>query len=151
MIHSSDASDPYNLDRFVQAQANSFDNALAEITSGQKRTHWMWFIFPQIDGLALSPTSKYYAIKSLDEARAYLAHPRLGSRLRQCTEALLHLEARSAAEVLGFPDDLKLKSSATLFALVSEPGSVFERVLDKYFAGARDGKTLDILNANSEH
>ena len=107
----------------------------------------MWYIFPQIDGLAVSETSRHYAIKHLDEARAYLAHPILGPRLLECAQALLAVSGRSAAVIFGSPDDLKLRSCATLFAAVSPPGSVFERVLDKYFAGQRDGNTLQRIAA----
>jgi uncharacterized protein (DUF1810 family) len=105
----------------------------------------MWYVFPQFDGLGFSPTSRLYAIKSVAEAEAYLAHPVLGPRLLECAEAALVVEGRSAFEVFGSPDDLKLKSCATLFAQVSPPGSVFERLLDKYFRGERDGKTLGLI------
>jgi uncharacterized protein (DUF1810 family) len=139
------ADDPFNLNRFLNAQENTYDNALSEIKSGSKRSHWMWYIFPQIEGLGFSSTSKYYAIKSVEEAQAYLAHPGLGARLRECTEAVNALTGRSAFEIFGFPDDKKLKSCATLFASVSDTDSVFERILVKYFQGERDGKTLQIL------
>jgi uncharacterized protein (DUF1810 family) len=138
-------TDPFDLDRFVQAQEKVFDQALSELKAGSKRSHWMWFIFPQIDGLGFTTTSRYYAIKSLEEARAYLAHPLLGARLSACSEALLALAGRSAAEVFGYPDDMKLKSSATLFAWVAPAGSPFERLLEKYFSGDRDSKTLRLL------
>jgi uncharacterized protein (DUF1810 family) len=105
----------------------------------------MWYIFPQIDGLAFSSTAKYYAIKSIEEARAYLDHPVLGPRLRECAEAAVRVEGRSATEIFGSPDDLKLRSCATLFACVSPPGSVFARLLDKYYQGGWDGKTLQLL------
>src|ERR1700758_4986320 len=130
--------DPYNLHRFLQAQEDDYEQALSEIARGRKRTHWMWYIFPQFDGLAFSPTSKHYAIKSLDEARAYLNHPVLGPRLRECAEAGVAVEGRSAAEIFGSPDDLKLRSCATLFACVSPPGSVFDRLLQKLYRGERD-------------
>ena len=148
---SQKTDDPYDLNRFVRAQQDDFEQALAEIRSGRKRTHWMWYIFPQLDGLAFSATSKHYAIKSLDEAQAYLEHPVLGPRLRECAEAAVRVEGRSATEVFGTPDDLKLRSCATLFACVSPPGSVFERLLDKYYGGERDEKTLQLLGiAGSE-
>src|SRR4051794_38316706 len=102
----------------------------------------MWYIFPQLDGLGSSPTARHYAIKSLDEARQYLAHPTLGPRLHECAQALLHLEGRSATQILGSPDDLKLRSSATLFAHVSPPDSVFAQLLDKYYQSQPDSKTL---------
>ena len=139
------AEDRYDLDRFVRAQESDFERALAEIKAGEKLTHWMWYIFPQIDGLAFSSTSKYYAIKSLDEARAYLAHPFLGPRLLDCAEAVVAVEGRAVTEIFGFPDNLKLRSCATLFACVSPPGSVFERLLVKYYGGVRDWKTLRLL------
>lgn len=142
--------DPYDLGRFLHAQRGDFERALAEITSGKKRTHWMWYVFPQLDGLAFSSTSKYYAIKSIEEARAYLAHPVLGPRLLRCAEAALRVEGRFATEIFGSPDDLKLRSCATLFACVSPPGSVFERLLDKYYGGERDRKTLRLLGAGPE-
>ena len=134
--------DPYDLARFVDAQRDVHATALAELRAGRKRTHWMWFVFPQIEGLGSSWMAQRYAIASAAEAEAYLRHPVLGSRLVERAEALLAIEGRSAREILGPPDDLKLKSSATLFAAVSPPGSAFERVLDKYFAGERDEATL---------
>jgi uncharacterized protein (DUF1810 family) len=137
--------DPYNLSRFLRAQQDDFEKALAEIRSGKKRTHWMWYIFPQLDGLAFSSTSKHYAIKSIEEAKAYLDHPVLGPRLLECAEAVLGVEGRSAREIFGSPDDLKLRSCATLFACVLPPGSVFDRLLDKYYRGERDEKTLRLL------
>jgi uncharacterized protein (DUF1810 family) len=142
------SGDPYDLGRFVQAQEDDYEHALSEIASGRKRTHWMWYIFPQIDGLALSATSRRYAIKSLDEARAYLDHPILGPRLLECAEAVVGLEGRTAREIFGSPDDLKLRSCATLFASVSPPGSVFDRLLTKYYQGRRDDKTLHLLEGS---
>lgn len=138
--------DPFNLGRFIQAQDRIYPTALAELKNGNKRTHWMWFIFPQINGLGFSATSQFYAIKSQEEARSYLNHPILGQRLTECAEAVLSVTGRSASDIFGFPDDLKLKSSMTLFAAVSEPGSVFARVLDAYFGGQRDSKTLSLLD-----
>ena len=137
--------DPYALSRFARAQEGEFEQALAEITSGRKRTHWMWFIFPQLEGLGTSPISMEYAIKSLGEARAYLAHPVLGPRLLECAEAVLRVEGQSATEIFGFPDNLKLRSCATLFRCVSPPGSVFDGLIEKYFAGEPDGRTLRLL------
>ena len=136
------ANDPFSLHRFVQAQAQVYQQALAEIRGGRKRSHWMWFIFPQFDGLGFSWTSRQYSVKSLAEAEAYLAHPVLGSRLRECAVAALGVADRSAAEIFGSPDDLKLRSSATLFAGVSPEGSVFHQILDRYFHGEPDDKTL---------
>jgi len=139
-------TDPFDLNRFVEAQAKVYATALLEIRRGEKCSHWMWFIFPQIDGLAESSTSKYFAIKSLKEAQAYLAHPVLGARLRQCAEAVMTVEGRSAYEIFGDPDELKLRSCATLFGLVSPAGSVFHCLLDKYYGGVPDEETLSILS-----
>lgn len=144
------AGDPHDLNRFVQAQAGDYERALAEIRNGRKRSHWMWYIFPQFDGLGFSPTSKRYAIKSVAEAKAYLAHPVLGPRLRECAEAVLGVEGRSAFEIFGSPDDMKLRSCATLFASVSPAGSVFHRLLDKYYQGEKDSQTLHLLGSAPE-
>jgi uncharacterized protein (DUF1810 family) len=135
----------YDLGRFVRAQQDDYEQALAEIRSGRKRSHWMWYIFPQVEGLGISSTSRLYAIKSLAEAAAYLAHPVLGPRLRACAEAALQVDGLSALEIFGSPDDMKLRSSATLFASVSPEGSVFHRLLEKFFDGERDGRTLSLL------
>lgn len=137
--------DPYDLNRFVQAQERDYARALAEIKNGRKRSHWIWYIFPQIAGLGFSSTSKFYSIKSLEEAKAYLAHPVLGPRLIECAEAAVGIANRSANEVFGSPDDMKVRSCATLFALVSPPESVFERLLTRYYRGERDARTLQIL------
>jgi uncharacterized protein (DUF1810 family) len=139
------STDPHNLQRFLEAQADNYEDAISEIRGGRKRSHWMWYVFPQIDGLGFSSTAKHFAIKSIDEARAYLEHPILGARLRECSEAALRIDGRSATEVFGSPDDLKLKSSATLFACVSPPGSVFEQLLAKFYQGSRDPRTLELL------
>ena len=137
--------DPHDLNRFVQAQEDVYEQALSEIVDGRKRTHWMWYVFPQIDGLAFSPTSKRFSIKGVEEAKAYLVHPILGPRLLECAEAVVRAEGRSATEIFGAPDDLKLRSCATLFACVSPRNSVFDRLLTKYYRGERDGKTLQLL------
>jgi uncharacterized protein (DUF1810 family) len=142
----TNTNDAFDLSRFTSAQENVYDSALAELKNGRKRTHWMWYIFPQIDGLGYSATSKHYAIKSLEEARQYLSHPVLGTRLLECAEAVFAVEGRSVSEILGYPDDLKLKSSMTLFAYVAAPCSVFSRVLDKYFNGEQDALTLQLLD-----
>ncbi len=147
---NSPADDPFDLERFVQAQEYAYSRALAEIRAGRKESHWMWYIFPQFDGLGFSPMAERYAIKSLEEARAYLAHPTLGPRLVECVEAALGVEGRSARAMFGTPDDLKLRSCATLFAEVSSAGSGFERLLAKYYGGERDEKTLRLLNADGE-
>ena len=133
------------LDRCVSAQAGAAEAALAELTAGAKRTHWMWFVFPQIAGLGTSVTAQRYAITSLDEARAYLAHPVLGARLRECAEALLAVENRSAAEIFGYPDDVKLRSSMTLFARAAAEPDLFRKVLDRYFDGP-DPRTLTLID-----
>jgi uncharacterized protein (DUF1810 family) len=137
--------DPYSLSRFVQAQEKDYARALAEIKNGQKRTHWMWYIFPQVDGLGQSTTARFYSIKSIDEARAYLQHPILGSRLIECAQAVIGVHGLSAAQIFGTPDDMKLLSSATLFACISPPGSVFESLIEKYYASRRDESTLRLL------
>jgi uncharacterized protein (DUF1810 family) len=142
--------DPHDLDRFVRAQEGDYERALAEVRSGRKRTHWMWYVFPQLDGLGSSPTARRYAIRGLADAEAYLAHPVLGPRLAECAEAALGVEGRTALEIFGSPDDLKLRSCATLFACVSPEGSVFHRLLDKFFRGERDGRTLRLLGVESE-
>ena len=135
------SNDPYDLDRFVCAQAPDYERALAELRAGKKKSHWMWYIFPQIEGLGQSPMSVRYSINSADEARAYLDHPLLGPRLRECAAVSRDIVGRSAFEIFGSPDDLKLRSSATLFAAVSND-NVFEQVLQKYFDGERDKETL---------
>ncbi len=140
--------DPLDLRRFVEAQQEDYATALAEVRAGRKHSHWMWYIFPQLDGLAFSSTSRHYAIKSAAEARAYLAHPVLGPRLVEISEAALGVPQRSAHDIFGSPDDLKLRSCATLFATVSPPGSVFERLLDRFFHGERDDRTLKLLGAS---
>jgi uncharacterized protein (DUF1810 family) len=133
-----------SLDRFVSAQDGVYPDALAEIRAARKRTHWMWFVFPQFAGLGSSSTAQRYAIASLDEARAYLAHPVLGPRLRECVAALLAVEGRSAADIFGFPDDLKLRSSMTLFAEAADDPAAFEAVLDRYYDGP-DERTLELI------
>jgi uncharacterized protein (DUF1810 family) len=143
--------DRHNLNRFVEAQVGVYEQALAEIKCGRKRSHWMWFIFPQIVGLGFTSTSKHYAIKTLAEAEAYLLHPVLGPRLVECVQAVLAVEGCSAREIFGSPDDLKLRSCATLFAAVPPHGSVFKRLLDKYFGGERDTATMRLLGRESEN
>ncbi len=135
------------LDRFVPAQQPVWNQVVSELKAGRKRSHWMWFIFPQIQGLGHSDVARHYAISSRAEAEAYLAHPVLGARLRQACQVLLDLgpDAPSAHAIFGSPDDLKLHSSMTLFAEVAEPGSCFEAVLQQYFEGAKDACTLELL------
>ncbi|MGZ8171764.1 MULTISPECIES: DUF1810 domain-containing protein [Methylobacter] len=139
------ASNTVDLSRFINAQESVYDSALAELRNGRKRTHWMWYIFPQIDGLGHSATSKHYAIKSIEEARQYLNHPVLGQRLLECAEAVFAIEGRSISEIFGYPDNLKLKSSMTLFAYVAASCSTFARIIDKYFNGEQDALTLQLL------
>jgi len=140
-------SDPHNLQRFLDAQEGVIDTALAELEAGTKQSHWMWFIFPQLAGLGLSPTAQYYGIASFEEARAYLEHPLIGGRLRKCVEALLPWAGkRSPEQILRSVDALKLKSSLTLFDQV-EPRSLFERGLAGFYGGRRDERTLALLNA----
>jgi uncharacterized protein (DUF1810 family) len=119
---------------------------LAEIRSGRKRTHWMWFIFPQIEGLGYSPTARHFAISDADEAKAYLAHPVLGARLDECMRAVLGTRDKTATEIFGDPDDMKLRSCATLFAAVSKPGSVFDQVLSQFYGGVPDERTRELLD-----
>ncbi|WP_302327901.1 DUF1810 domain-containing protein [Enterocloster lavalensis] len=137
------------LERFVQAQADSYARALREIKSGRKTSHWMWYIFPQLSGLGHSQTARYYAIRDRAEAEAYLAHPVLGKRLLEISSELLKLESSDATAVMGWPDDLKLKSSMTLFSLVSrEP--VFRQVLEKYFRGEEDVYTVQAISRQAD-
>lgn len=133
------------LERFLDAQKNTYETALGEIRAGCKRSHWMWYIFPQVRGLGRSGTAQYYAIRDLDEAKAYLQEPTLRRRLLEVSQALLELETGDVSRVMGWPDDLKLKSSMTLFDAAEPECSVFQGVLDKYFHGEKDQKTLEIL------
>ena len=138
------STDPHSLQRFVDAQSDDYESALAELRAGQKRTHWMWYIFPQLEGLGASSMARRYAIKDLDEARAYLQHPVLGPRLRECAGAMLEHRDRSARAILGSPDDLKLRSCATLFARASaEP--VFQEILVNFYDGVTDDRTERLL------
>ena len=134
-----------DLERFVEAQEGVHERALAEVRAGRKTTHWMWFVFPQVAGLGSSPMAARYAIHSLDEARDYLAHPVLGLRRVACAEAALAVPERSAHDSFGSPDDLKLRSSATLFEKAAGPGSVFTRLLERFYGGERDTRTLERL------
>jgi uncharacterized protein (DUF1810 family) len=140
--------DPFDLQRFLTAQEGIYQAALAELRGGRKRTHWMWFVFPQFAGLGASATSRRYAIRSLEEARAYLDHPVLGARLRECADALLDLTGPSASDIFGYPDDLKFHSSMTLFELASPPESIFGKVLKEYFGGVRDEATLRLATCD---
>jgi uncharacterized protein (DUF1810 family) len=133
------------LKRFIDAQESSYAIALSEIKSGRKRSHWMWYIFPQIKGLGFSETSMFYAIKDIEEAEAFLHHPILGSRLIEISEELLKLRGNDAHQILGSPDDVKLHSCMTLFSSIPGASPVFEDVLRKFFNGEKDNKTLQIL------
>ncbi len=137
--------DPFDLERFVQAQQAVYAAVCAELRVGAKRSHWMWFIFPQLRGLGSSPSAQHYGLASLAEARAYLDHPVLGARLRECTRRLLVLEGRSAAEIFGYPDDLKLRSCLTLFERASPQEQLFSEALRKYCRGKPDLRTLELL------
>jgi uncharacterized protein (DUF1810 family) len=137
--------DSYRLARFVDAQDAVFDTVCAELRAGRKQSHWMWFIFPQLAGLGRSEMARLYALSSLAEAQAYLEHPLLGERLRECSQLALQIENRSAAQIFGYPDDLKFHSSMTLFARAAGEDSVFDACLRKYFGGRPDQATLALL------
>ena len=139
---SAPTSDPFGLQRFVDAQAPLYDEVRRELAAGRKTSHWMWFVFPQIAGLGQSPMSVFYAISSLDEARAYLAHPVLGPRLRDCADLVLGVEGRTARQIFGATDEMKFRSSMTLFSRVAPEEAVFQRCLDNVFGGAADPATL---------
>ena len=141
--------DPYNLQRFVDAQREIFGQVLSELREGRKQSHWMWYIFPQIKGLGSSPMAQRYAILSLDEARAYWAHPVLGDRLRECTQLVTAARGQSIEDILGYPDNLKFHSSMTLFAHATKPSStVFEDALRKYFRSEYDHLTMERLSSS---
>jgi len=150
-MRSTDALDAFNLPRFVQAQDPVFERVQEELDAGQKRRHWMWFIFPQFAGLGGSEMSRHFAIRSEEEALAYLEHPLLGPRLRTCTQLVLNVRQRSIAEIFGHPDDLKFHSSMTLFAQVAPEGSVFHRALEQYFHGIPDDWTLSLMDLKQAH
>jgi uncharacterized protein (DUF1810 family) len=139
------ADDPFDLKRFVDAQAPVYDNVLDELRDGWKRSHWMWFVFPQLRGLGVSPMAARYGISSLEEARAYLLHDVLGPRLRECTRLVNRVQGRSVAEIFGSPDDLKLRSSMTLFARATDDNEDFVALLDTYYDGQHDQLTLKRL------
>jgi uncharacterized protein (DUF1810 family) len=134
-----------DLQKFLDAQQSAYDAALTEIKNGRKRGHWMWYIFPQIKGLGLSNTANYFAIENLDQAKRYLEHPVLGKRLVEISGAMLAVERKSAYQILGSPDDLKLRSSMTLFSLLPKTDPVFRAVLDKYYEGKADWRTLALV------
>ena len=139
----------YDLERFITAQNYSYQNALSEIRSGKKFSHWIWYIFPQLKGLGHSQRSEFYGIENIDEAKNYLAHPILGARLLEITDALLKLDENDPFKVMGSPDDMKLKSCMTLFASISDKDSIFHKVLEKYFNGTKDENTLSIIKGQS--
>lgn len=136
----------YNLSRFLEAQNHSYLKALSEIKNGQKESHWMWYVFPQLTGLGKSDTAKYYAIGGLEEAQAYASHPVLGKHLVEISEALLAIDGKSALEMFGSHDDLKLRSSMTLFASLENTDTIFNKVLEKYFGGEKDRMTLQLID-----
>jgi uncharacterized protein (DUF1810 family) len=141
--------DQFDLQRFVEAQEPVYDTVLAELRNGAKRSHWIWFVFPQLRGLGRSPTAHHYGIASLDEARAYLAHPVLGSRLRECTRLVAAIDGRSVDAIFGSPDNLKVRSSMTLFAHAAGDGDLaadFRAVLDKFYDGQEDPATVELLS-----
>jgi uncharacterized protein (DUF1810 family) len=140
--------DPYDLQRFVEAQERTYAQAVDELSDGRKASHWMWFVFPQLRGLGHSPVAMRYAITSLDEARAYLAHPVLGPRLQQCVRLALRIEGQSANDIFGSPDDLKFRSCLSLFAQAAPGPSIFDETLRKYFDGVPDSRTLQLLGAH---
>ena len=137
--------DKYNLDRFIKEQQRDYATAYAELSQGRKRSHWSWWIIPQIVGLGMTTTSYTYAIKSLDEAVAFLDHPYLGKNIREISKVLLELESNDATAIMGYPDDLKLRSCMTLFAEADPNEDIFQKVLDKFFNGEKDERTLQIL------
>ena len=137
--------DKYNLDRFIKEQQRDYATAYAELSQGRKRSHWSWWIIPQIVGLGITTTSYTYAIKSLDEAVAFLDHPYLGKNIREISKVLLELESNDATAIMGYPDDLKLRSCMTLFAEADPNEDIFQKVLDKFFNGEKDERTLEIL------
>jgi uncharacterized protein (DUF1810 family) len=139
--------DQYNLNRFIKAQMTTYEGAMLELAGGRKESHWVWYIFPQIEGLGRSDTAKLYSIKSLEEGRAYLEHLVLGPRLVEACEILLSLKNASMDEVMGFPDDLKLLSSMTLFEAFSKSNSIFTRIIEVYFDNERDEATLEIIES----
>ena len=139
----------YDLKRFLDAQNQLYLKALAEMRNGKKESHWMWFVFPQVKGLGFSETAKFYGIADLEEATAYLAHPVLGRHLIEISEAVLQIENKTATEIFGAPDHMKLRSSMTLFAKVENANPVFEKVLDKYFMGMQDDYTEDLLERST--
>ena len=143
---SSNGADPFDLRRFVDAQDRVYDTVLAELRAGAKRSHWIWFVFPQLRGLGRSATAQHYGISSLDEARAYLTHPVLGQRLRECARLIADIDGRSADDIFGFPDNVKVRSSMTLFSRATDDAADFRAVLDKFYDGVGDPATVQLLS-----
>ena len=143
---SSNGADPFDLRRFADAQDRVYDTVLAELGAGAKRSHWIWFVFPQLRSLGRSATAQLYGISGIDEARAYLAHPVLGPRLRECTQLVAAIQGRSVDEIFGWPDNLKVCSSMTLFAHATDDPAEFRAVLDKFYDGIEDNATVELLN-----
>jgi uncharacterized protein (DUF1810 family) len=142
------SADRFNLERFVTAQEPVFETVLAELRTRRKRSHWMWFVFPQLCGLGRSPTARFYGISALDEARAYLAHPMLGPRLDLCTKIVLASESSSLHAIFGSPDDMKFRSCATLFSLATDdPDNPFRQALDRWCSGRPDERTLALIDS----
>ena len=139
------SSDPFNLQRFVDAQATAYRQVCEELRAGRKRSHWIWFIFPQIRGLGHSEMAQHYGVSSREEAEAYLAHPVLGARLRECTRLVVEVEGRSVDQIFGYPDNLKFRSSMSLFASAAQDEPVFRQALQKYFGGQLDPNTVALL------
>jgi uncharacterized protein (DUF1810 family) len=148
MLPMAERDDPFDLQRFVDAQAPVIERARSELAGGRKASHWMWFVFPQIAGLGSSEMARRYAIANLDEAAAFLAHPVLGARLRELTGLVNAIEGASARDIFGAPDDLKFRSSMTLFARAAPDAGVFRKALDRYFAGAGDRATVERLGGD---
>jgi uncharacterized protein (DUF1810 family) len=143
---SPEDADRFDLRRFVDAQDRVYDTVLAELRGGRKRSHWIWFVFPQLRGLGRSPTALHYGVSSLAEAQAYLAHDTLGPRLRECARLVAAVDGSSAEEIFGWPDTLKVRSSMTLFARASDGDTDFRAVLDKFYNGEEDDATVELLN-----
>ena len=139
--------DKYNLNRFLEAQTASYEMAMLELENKRKESHWIWYIFPQITGLGKSEKAQFYSLKNLEEARAYLEHSVLGPRLIKACQILTNIEDRAIDEIMGFPDDLKLQSSMTLFEAFSKSNSIFTRIIEVYFDGERDEATLEIIKS----
>ncbi|WP_028486481.1 DUF1810 domain-containing protein [Thiomicrorhabdus chilensis] len=145
-MKSSTNNDPFDIERFVKAQQDTYPRALAELQAARKRSHWMWFVFPQIDGLGHSQTTIFYAIKSLEEAKAYLDHPVLGTRLMESVQAVVAIEGTSLLEIFGKPDNKKFCACMTLFAEAAEDKRLFQKAIDKFCDGQLSEKTLEALN-----